>query len=411
MTKKRSQRKKKRKNRQAARKPSRTAVNEVVERMLAAGPDYIEENLIRLMQDSATLRQEPEFVDLSFDPRQTLEAAARHFPRFKRRLLRAANRDGENVPTIHDDFRIAVLDDLVTPEFEQELKRRLARCTTRLNRGHDVDKTEIALFLSMFLEDETREMLGGKKRVSLGLYGLVTTIYEESFDRAMAEIPEARDIIGETLYTIWCARHQKEDMALIDAAVEQIDDFEDFADRVAADPALGHAWLRQEQYLFEEFQEHVTTHGLNVEPPLFTPEESTRPMTMMEQRYWNKPWSLSRYFVIPAVVNFMRCILEVVDEIVSPEKIAQIREVLQALGHTCLHADEEQVRRFVPPIQAAIDQLQPDGPPSENSVVTTLYLMSLTAAIDEESLGPRWRWFFERAEKSRLMQSYRGPSI
>jgi hypothetical protein len=411
MTKKRSQRKKKRKNSQAARKPSRTAVNDVAEKLLAAGPDYVEENFVRLMQDSATLRQEPEFADLSFDPRQTLEAAARHFPRFKRRLLRAANRDGENVPIIYDDFRIAVLDDLATPEFERELKRRLARCTTRLNRGRDVDKTEIALFLSMFLEDETRQMLGGKKRVSLGLYGLVTTIYEESFDRAMAEIPKARDIISETLYTIWCARHQKEDMALIDAAVEQIEDFEDLADRVAAEPALSQAWQRQEQHLLEEFEGRVTTHSLNVEPPLFTPEESTRPMTMMEQQYWNKPWSLSRYFVIPAVISFMRCILKVVDEIVSPEKMTQMREVLHALGQACLHADDEQMRSFVPPIQAAIDQLQPDGLPSENRVVTTLYLMSLTAAIDAESLSPRWRWFFERAEKSRLMQSYRGPSI
>ncbi len=361
---------------------------------------------MRLMQDGAMLRQEPEFADLYFDSRQTLEATVRHFPRFKRRLDRVDRRERERVQLVYDDYRIAVLDDLDTPEFRQDLQRRLARCTARLNRRHDVEKTELALFLSMFLDTETRKKIGRKKLVPLGAYALVTTIYEESFDHAMAEIPDARDMIGETLYDMWCARRHIEDMALIHAVVEQIDAFDELAVRVATDPALARAWQRQEWYLIDEFQAHIAQLRLNIEPGIFTPEEAALPLTRMEQRYWNKPWSPSRYLTTLAILNFLRCIIEVLEEIVTQAKVTQMSLVLKSLGQAYLQADDERLRALVPSIQGAIDHLQSETRPAQNKVIRTLYLTHVSMAIDERSLGPQWQRFFRRTQKSRLMQSF-----
>ena len=405
MTKKRSRGKRK-KSSPAAGRPASTAVTEVIERIAAAGPDYFQDNFGRLMIDSAILRQEPEFADLYFDSRQTLQAAARHFPRLSRRLRRVARRAGEGAIVVYDDYRIAVLNDLDSPQFRQELQRRLARCTDRLKHGHDADKIEIALFLALFLMPETRKAVGGKKPLPLGVCGLVTTIYEDSFDRAMAEIPEARDTIGDTLYDLWCARHNKEDMVVIRAVVEQIDDFEELAVRVEADSTLARAWQRQESYLIEEFQTLIAQTGLSIEPSFFTPDEAALPLAMMEERYWNKPWSPSRHFAALAMLNFMRCLFEAVDEIVSPERMTQMSQGLKSLGQMCLQADDERLRSLVPNIQAAIHHLQSEAMPSRNKVVTTLYLMSLSMTMADESLSPQWRRFVERTQKSRLMQRF-----
>ena len=68
------------------------------------------------MQGSVVLRREKEFADFYLEPVPLLEAAARCFPRFNRRAKRVARRGEEGVTPIYDDYRIAVLDELDTPQ-------------------------------------------------------------------------------------------------------------------------------------------------------------------------------------------------------------------------------------------------------------------------------------------------------
>ena len=376
-----------------------------MKRISAPEPGYFaKDNVIRLLQDSVTLRQEPEFADFYLDPRRTLEAVARHFPRLSRRLERVRRRHEDRARLIYDDFRIAVLGDLGTPQFRQELQRRLTRCLDRLQRGHDAKKIEVALFLGGMLNYEKRTTTGSKKTLPLGVYALVTAIYEDSFDRAMAEIPEARGMVGDTLYELWCTRHTEEDLAAITAAVEEIGSFEELAACLERDPALTLAWQRQEAYLLEQLQMHMAQRGMNVEPGFFTAEEAALPLIMMEQRYWNKPWSPSRYSTGLAMINFVRCIRETLDEIVLPDRMAQMSQGLQSIGQACLEADDEHLRSLVPHVQAAIHHLQSETKPSQNQVVTALYVMSLPLVMDKDALGPQWRRFFERTQNSRLMR-------
>jgi len=67
MAKKRSRGQGKKRSSSATGRSTSTAITEVIERIAAAGPDYFQDNFVRLMVNSATLGQEPEFAGLYFD--------------------------------------------------------------------------------------------------------------------------------------------------------------------------------------------------------------------------------------------------------------------------------------------------------------------------------------------------------
>jgi hypothetical protein len=404
MTRKRSRRKGKPEGKPTTDKTVSSSAMMVSERIAAGGADYLWDNFIRIMQDCDILRREPEFADFYLDPKQTLEAAARHFPRFARRLGQVdLQEDEEEAAPIYDDYRIAVLDDLDSPQLRQQLQGRLKQCTDRLKRGHDAEKIELALFLSVLLSDEMGEILKGREALPLGLYGLVTTIYEDSFDRAMEETSGARDVVGDELYETWCARHREEDLAAIAAVTERISAFGELATHLETNPALARAWRRQEAYLLEEFQLRLVWGDISFGPGFFTAEEVALSMRKMEQRYWNRPWSLSRYVTIVALLNFRKCIGETLDEIVSPRRMAGMAEGFREMGQGFLEAGDERLRSLVPHVQAAIRHLQDEETPSQNRVVTAMYLLSFLAAVkDRDALGPHWRRLFERLERSFL---------
>jgi hypothetical protein len=416
MTRKRSRgkqgkRRKEPKDRPAAGRAGSATARMVAERIAAAGPSYLEDNFIRILQGCASLRQEPEFANLYFEPRQTLEAAARHFLRFRRRLMRAARRGTEAAAPLYDDYRIAVMNDLDTPQFRRQLQRRLGQCMDRLKYGHDAEKIEMALVLSTLLSDDVSQLVKGKDALPLGVYGLATAIYEDSFDRAMEQTRDAREIIGDELYALWCAKHNREDLKAITAAVDQISAFEELAVRIETVPALVLAWQRQEQYLIEEFESQIIHSGLTLTPNPFTPDEVALAMDRMERRHLSKPWSLSRYSAVLAAANLARCIRETLDEIVSPQKIAETIELFKSVGQACLENDDDRLHALVPQIQAAICHLQSEQASSRNQVFGPIFLLSFVTALkDADALGPHWRRLFKRIERSRLLRRMGGTA-
>jgi hypothetical protein len=376
----------------------------LAQRIAAAGPDYFEDNFIRLMQNCFLLRQEPEFANLYLDFRPTLQASQRHFARFKRRSMRVMRRGPEAAASAYDDYRIAVLQDLDTPQLREQLRRRLKKCMNRLTRNHDVDMLETAMFTSVLLDGEADYLKGRQKALPLGAFGLVTKIYEETFDRAMVEIADARDIVGDDLYTLWGIKHHQEDMQAIAAAVERINAFEELAAHIEADPALALAWKRQKEHLVEELGKEIVQMELIIESAMFSPAQVALAMDKMERRYLNRPWSLSRYFTLPAIMKFTRCIQEALDELMSPQKMADIAEKLESLGQNSLESDDERLRALVPHFQAALQNLQDEPCPPYNQVARTMYLLSMFAVwSDVEALSPRWQKLVGRLMKSRFV--------
>lgn len=397
MAKKKSQKRRKRRSTTRRERSGSPAIRALSERIAAAGPSYIQDNFERIMLGCHVLRQEPEFEALYFEPRQTLEAAGRHYPRFRRRLMRAIQKDDEDAASlVYDEYRIAALKELDTPEFRRKLQRGLGQCIDRLKDSYEAEKFEMALILSAMLSDE---MDWGKARPPLGLYSLVTTIYEDSVNRAMETLPDAHTIVGDEFYSLWCAKHHQADVALINQAVEGLTSFQELAQRIATDDELALAWRRQEKSLLNEFGECVA-EGLSFSEDFFSAAEVSLAVEKMEKRYWSKPWSLSRYVAVLAMYNFAKCIREAVSEIMSPQRMAELTDWLEAAGQECLEAEDERLRSLVLPVQAAVSHLQTEKRPSQNRIVLTTYLMSwLTVYRDSDSFGPHWQRLFKQIRK------------
>ncbi|HDQ73859.1 MAG TPA: hypothetical protein ENN19_17450 [Chloroflexi bacterium] len=363
--------------------------------------------IIEILQRSASLRDEPEFADFYLDPRQTLEASARHFPPLQSQMKRALEKEERLDPAKYDDYRIAVLDDMETPQLRQQLLHRLERYISRQKRKrrHDMSKIESALLVKIFLGQEGNELLEGKKPLPLGLYALVTVIYEESFDRAMVTVEDARDIIDDDLYNLWRARYHEGDMALIDATLEQIGALAELEARIASDPALSIAWQRQTSHLVEEFQLEIISMWPDIDHHFFTSEEIKLALDRMERRYLSKPWSLSRYIAPLAMVNLVVCFRDTLTEIMTPQRMVDLSDELQALGQRCLTSDDDQLRPLAAYVQAAIHYLD-EGPPARNPVIGTLYLTQGFHAVasDPDVLNPRLRQVLKRMRKSRFMR-------
>lgn len=341
------------------------------------------------MQRSADLRSESEFVDLYLEPLPLLKAAARRFPRFRRRARRAARRGKGGNSSIYDDYRIAVLNDLDSPELRGELQRRLGRCIDRLKYGNDEAKIETAMFISLFLSDRASKLMKGKRPLPLGGYGLVTTLYEDSFDRAMEMVPSARGIVGDDLYELWCGLRREQDLAA----------------RLERDRALAHAWQRQGEHLGEGLWLHIAGGAMSFEPSFFTSDEIALVMAKMERRHWSKPWSPSRHIVFLATSSFVTCIRETVDEVVSPQRIAALVRALRAMGQRALESDSEETRSWVPALQVAIDDLLDAEVPSQSVVLQALYAQDLFEAMSEaEEMKPHWQRFLKLLQKSRLFK-------
>ena len=363
--------------------------------------------IINILQRSASLRDEPEFADFYLDPRQTLETSARHFLPLQSQMKRALEKEERLDPAKYDDYRIAVLDDMDTPQLRQQLLHRLERYISRQKRKrrHDMSKIESALLVKIFLGDQANKLVKGKRLLPLGLYALVTVIYEESFDRAMVTVEGARDIIDDDLYNLWCARYHGEDMALIDATMEQIGAFAELEARIASDPALSIAWQRQTSHLVEEFQLETIHMWSDIDHDFFTSEEIKLALDRMERRYLSKPWSLSRYIPMLAMVNMVKCFRDTLVEIMTPQRIVDLSDELQALGQRCLTSDDDQLRPLAAYVQAAIHYLD-EEPPAHNPVAATLYLIQSfhTITSDPDIFSPRLRQVLKRMRKSRFMR-------
>jgi len=396
---------KKRKKKRTHRSNFATA-QQVTDRILAEGPDYLDKNLIRMMMASADLRDEREFADLALDPQRTLEVAARHFPRFRRHILRAAERNKEKAGTVYDDYRIAAMEELDTPQLREDLRQRLDRFIARAQHRGDSDKLEAAILLSMFLDEGQKVM---RKPMPLGVCSLMVRVYEESLDRAMAEVPDAEEIAGEDLTEIWRDRHVEEDMAAIAAATEKAKSLDDLDRRIQNDPDLALAWRRQAPNLLEELEREWIHCGADFVPGHFTAEEVARAMERMERKYLSKPWHLSRYILPWALVSWFQVIQETLEEVVTPERQGEIAAGLRAAGQRALESDNAEMRQLAPHFRAAAESVASADYPPGNGVLRSMFLVSFyTWFGDTETLSPQWQRFIDKAEKSRFLRSARG---
>ncbi len=395
------------KNKQRPKQTSLRAQNsggaghDMAQRLLEGGPEYLHDNFIRLMQDSARLYHEPEFSDLYFDFEQTLAVAAKHFSRFSKRLEKAANRtERDTFATTYDDYRIAVIDELTSPKFKQQLKQGLERCSKRLGRNRDVELFESATFISVLLDSEKLT-----EELPLGVYGLVTMIYEASFDQAMGEVPNAYEVVGEDLTTIWQSYYQTEDLSTLEQAVATANSFDELLNMVDDEPNLGLALQRQKDHLMTELQEKTIGQRQWFTDHFFTADEIKLSLDRLEAKCLSKPWSMSRYISLLLMYNYYKCLKEVLRELIVPERRTELIEWWQEKGHLCFTSDEEPWSKLVIQSVLIINTLQSTPKLAHTSPIPMMYLAEmLFFASKKENLSPIMAQTFKRMEKGFLLK-------
>ena len=87
MAKKKKRKRRKRGKAQAGgeRRKVSASARALATRIARAGPDYIEENFVRIMRDSYKLREEPEFRDLYFDVDRAAEVSVKVMKKYEKR--------------------------------------------------------------------------------------------------------------------------------------------------------------------------------------------------------------------------------------------------------------------------------------------------------------------------------------
>ena len=361
-------------------------------------PDYFGKNLKRCLRDSYLLREEPEFADFYFDPERTLEAAVQNFPHFKEQINKEAELDRGNTQLVYDDYRLAVIDDLDTPQLREDLLERLEQCKARFLSAYELDKLEMTFIILTW----TRIGMRGKPEAKppLGLSGLVMSTYEESLDRAMQTIEGARERIDDDLYAIWCGVHHRKDMEAITAATERAHTVEELTADLEAHPDLALAWERQEETLLEELQVKLIHEQISLEPHPITRDEATVALDKMERRHLSSPWHLSRYFFSRASANFAACIYETVDEVVTPRKRAALIKHTKAKAQIYLESDDDQRRALAPHVYAMLRRLESEPVASENQAVMMFFVNRIADVLgDEDALSPRWQRLLRRIIK------------
>lgn len=277
--------------------------------------------------------------------------------------------------------------------------------------ARDLDGVQMSLVISGVLSSGASEL--DREKLPLGAIGLVTAIYETSFDRAMETVEDARDRISGDLYDAWCAVRHREDMEVITAATEDVGGrdhpaaFEELVERVETHPDLALAWERQECYLIEALKSRMPRGGLGFKPLPFKAKVKLV-MDRVEQRALSKPWNLSRYVPLLALRGAVSCARETLDEHLKASEIAAVERGFEALGQACLEGDDEQQRALVPHMVAAVRHLRGEPVPSRNAIVQMMFayafIGTLVGAEGADTLSPFWRRLAKRLDRSALLR-------
>jgi SOS response regulatory protein OraA/RecX len=91
------------------------AAQVIAQRMANGGVDYLKQNLVRIMIDSAKLAEEIEFKDLCLDGETAAQVTERWLKKYDKRLEAAKKKGSDEYNKVADEMRIEVVADMATP--------------------------------------------------------------------------------------------------------------------------------------------------------------------------------------------------------------------------------------------------------------------------------------------------------
>jgi len=111
------------------------AAQTIARRMVNGGLNYLKQNLIRVMIDSAKLTEEIEFKDLYLDGDKAVQVTERWLKKYDKRLEAAKKKSPDEYHEVADEMRIEIIAELATPAFRKAVDQRLQTLKDRLMTG------------------------------------------------------------------------------------------------------------------------------------------------------------------------------------------------------------------------------------------------------------------------------------
>jgi hypothetical protein len=286
----------------------------VVNRLAGSGVDYLKQNLIQIMTDSARLADEPEFADLYLDIEKTAQVTERWLEKYKERLAAAEKKGTDAYHEVFDEMRIKVIADLATPAFRKEIDEQLQALLNRLMTTNDLTKLEMVMLLKPLLD---------MKSIPWGLCGLILSIYNRTIQRAMQEYEEDKGVYDDMMEALKAEGVDDMDILTI---LEHPDKLEQIGQKIfEAQPDLRQRAEKQIWEMVEAFEDKLG-HG-DVDLSLFSEEELMLPFQRLQKEF-GEPFTQ----VQPSDEMRERtfdAIRQAITEIMTPERFCSFREEVE----------------------------------------------------------------------------------
>ena len=287
------------------------AAQVVARRMANGGADYLKQNLIRIMTDSAHLAKEPEFRDLYMDGEKAAQITGRWLKKYEKRLTAAEKKSADEYHETADEMRIEIVKELAVPPFRKEVNRRLQALMDRLMKGKDTRKLEMVMMLIPALE---------MKGIPWGLCGLILEIYNRTMQRFMQENEEDQGVFDAVAEALEAEGEENIDVFTI---LKHPDKLEQVGKKILeAQPGLRQRAEKQVWEMVEAF-EGALGHG-DVELSLFSEEELMLPFQRIEKELGQPIAQVQSSEEMRE--RIFEAIRQAVTEIMTPERFRRFRE-------------------------------------------------------------------------------------
>jgi hypothetical protein len=283
----------------------------IAQRMANGGVDYLKQNLIRIMIDSAKLAEEIEFKDLYLDGEKTAQVTERWLKKYDKRLEAAKKKSPDEYHEVADEMRIEIVAELATPAFRKEVDQRLQTLMDRLMTGRDTKKLEIVMMLTPALR---------MKSIPWGICGLILEIYNRTMQQVIQEYEEDQGVFDAVAEALRAEGEEKIDIFTILKHPEKL---EQVGKKLfKAQPAIRQRAEKQIWEMVEAFEDALA-HG-DVELILFSEEELMLPFQRIQAEFGElsiqaQPSEEMRERTFEAV-------RQALSEIMTPERFRRFRE-------------------------------------------------------------------------------------
>jgi hypothetical protein len=302
------------------------AAQVIAQRMTKGGIDYLKQNLIRIMIDSAQLAEEPEFSGLYLDGEKGAQITERWLKRYDKRLAAAKKKGPDEYHEVADEMRIEIVAELATPAFRKEVDQRLQNLMNRLMTGKDTKKLEMVMMLTPALK---------MKSIPWGLCGLILEIYNRTMQQAMQEYEEDQGVFDAVAEALKAEGEEKIDIFSI---LKHPDKLEQVGKKIfEARPGLRQRAEKKIWDMVEAFEDSLG-HG-DVELSLFSEEELMLPFQRIQTEF-GKPFTQAQ----PSEEmreRIFEAVRQAITEIMTPERFRRFREDVEKTATSWLRTHQK----------------------------------------------------------------------